>query len=191
MIIKYFGALFTCVIFCSCFTKKKEVHISNFETFNNKLKQKKQNLVTEVTDSIFQMVYQRNEFDDLKQFHAVFKFKSADTIENVYSGLSQFFQIDLDSTYKRFIINANKSISLNQSLKLLVIDDKFVQDFLGVGGIVIVQISSNNDLVCISVCDKYQIKNSTHIVIYKEVRDKVYATELRYKPKVCLFLPHS
>ena len=188
MVIKFVGFLFFCAICYSCFTNHKEAHISYSEEFDQRSELKRHDSITEITDSIFQILYQRNT-DDLKQFYAVYKFQSTDTLENLYSCISQFFQISSDSAYKRFTINLDEILKLNQNLNLIVIDDISVQNFLGVGGLILVQISSNNDLICLSICDKYQIESSTYIEIYKEVRDKVYATQLKYKPKVGLFLP--
>lgn len=168
--------------------KNKEAHISNSEEFDQRSELKRHDSITEITDSIFQILYQRN-CDDLKQFYALYKFQSTDTVENLYSCISQFFKISTDSAYKRFTINLDKIYKLNQNLNLFVIEDNSVQNFFGVGGLILAQISSNNDLICISICDKYQIKSSTYIEIYKEVRDKVYATQLNYKSKVGLFLP--
>jgi len=188
MIIKLGGLLLSCAICYSCFTKNKEAHNSNSEVFDQRSELKRHDSITEITDSIFQILYKRNS-DDLKQFYAVYKFKSTDTLENLYGCISQFFQISSDSAYKRFTINLDEILKLNQNLSLIVIDDISVQNFLGVGGLILVQISLNNDLICISICDKYQIKNSNYIEIYKEVRDKVYVSQLNYKSKVGLFLP--
>jgi hypothetical protein len=188
MIIKLGGLLLSCAICYSCFTKNKEAHNSNSEVFDQRSELKRHDSITEITDSIFQISYKRNS-DDLKQFYAVYKFKSTDTLENLYGCISQFFQISSDSAYERFTINLDKIFKLKQNLSLFVFDDNSVQDFLGVGGLILAQISWNNDLICISICDKYQIKNSNYIEIYKEVRDKVYVSQLNYKSKVGLFLP--
>jgi hypothetical protein len=150
------------------------------------------NLVSDVTDSVFSFIEKGQSTGTLaeaKQFHAVYRNNSTGSVQPLYSSVARYFQISLDSAFRRFALSPGKQTGMAKDLDLYALNDNAVQTLVGAGGLVLLQVSPRSRLICVSVCDNYQVDNAKQMHLYQEVRDRVVTTELGYNAHAGLYLP--
>ena len=176
----------------SCSPKAGASAMTASQQQEKKLSLQNDNLVSDVTDSVFRFIDRGQSTGTLveaKQFHAVYRNNSTTSVQPLYSSVARYFQISLDSAFRRFAINPGKQTGIARNLNLYAMNDNAVQTLVGAGGLVLLQVSPRSRLICVSVCDNYQVDDASRMHLYQEVRDRVVTTELGYNEHADLYLP--
>lgn len=199
MIIKLIYIIIACGLINSCAKKQNAKIDSSQPNISVSANSIACDSIMEITDSLLERFYKIknavNEIAEKKQYIAAYiiNCRDLDTVSLAYLSISKFYIISIDSAYKRFTLEGRESIDIkSQSVySIFTLNDTFVQNNLGVGGMVIVMFTNRSKFISVWQCDKFMIRQSGELKIFKEIRDKVSIQHFVYNNKFDFFIPVS